>query len=215
MGNWWSKKKPQIIKNVDIIVLGDNVQKENLLVVRAGLWSSASTSDKEGHKSFLKSFRRHGNLFSCASFLDRPEQIYYIRDDTRINIKLYNSAGYQKYNPTETSESFGFILVYDINNKKTFETLEKVHIPHILDQYSNYKVLLVGTDRNSRLNNEIREVSIEQAKYMAKKFGFKFYEFVPPRLDTPNIISDLVDLIINNNEMEEDDGVSDIPIIEK
>eukprot|EP00005_Dracoamoeba_jomungandri_P005523 CAMPEP_0174260734 /NCGR_PEP_ID=MMETSP0439-20130205/10405_1 /TAXON_ID=0 /ORGANISM="Stereomyxa ramosa, Strain Chinc5" /LENGTH=161 /DNA_ID=CAMNT_0015345047 /DNA_START=164 /DNA_END=646 /DNA_ORIENTATION=+ len=97
-------------------------------------------------------------------------------DQSKMNLQLWDTAGQEQYRTITQSYyrgSHGVVLAYDITNKQSFTNLS-----HWFKEVSSYarkdiKCVLVGCKSDM---DEYREVSTEEAKELADKRGFPFFE---------------------------------------
>ena len=99
-------------------------------------------------------------------------------DGDRVKVQIWDTAGDPKYRTLQDSYykgAQGFMLVYDISNKKSFENLDKWYKAIKVDNKNsnNIKVILVG---NKSDLEEKREITEEEGKNKAESFGFSFLE---------------------------------------
>ena len=78
---------------------------------------------------------------------------------------------------SELKNSDCVILVFDVNNKKSFEEVENI-IGYSKDKFKNKNLIyLIGNKIDLTLNDEYeREVSKEDALKLAKENNFKYFE---------------------------------------
>jgi Ras-related protein Rab-8A len=113
------------------------------------------------------------NIIGTAGMnLDR--KILKINEDT-LRIMIYDTAGHDRFRQIVTSHykgANGVVLVYDVTDQKTFSSVTEwmAHINNNADK--NVKILLVG----NKVDLENREVTFEQGKELAMKFGVDFME---------------------------------------
>ena len=126
-------------------------------------------------------------------------------DGDRVKVQIWDTAGDPKYRSLQDSYykgAQGFMLVYDISNKKSFENLDKWYKAIKVDNKNsnNIKVILVG---NKSDLGENRQVTEEEGKNKAKIFGFPYIE--TSSLNGQNIDEAfflLVKEVYNNNKNE-------------
>ena len=93
-----------------------------------------------------------------------------------VLLTIWDCAGFQihieaiKYRIMEAS---GFILVYDVGNRSSFENLKKWYALIKENAQQNWIGELIGNVKDSENK---REVSIQEAVNFAKKFGLNFRE---------------------------------------
>ena len=92
-----------------------------------------------------------------------------------IKIKIHDTAGQERYRSIALSSirnALGIVLVYAINKKETFETLNQ-WIEQINNADKSKPIILVG---NKCDLSESREVTYEEGEKYASEHGFHFYE---------------------------------------
>ena len=124
-------------------------------------------------------------------------------------IYFYDTAGQEKFRAISFNMikySDGIVLMYDITNKKSFASISQ-WINSIKEiKEDNFPLVLIG---NKCDLEEKREVTKEEGKKVADKFGFLFYE--TSNKNGKNIekaCKDLIVKIIKRNEMLIKSGVA-------
>ena len=93
-----------------------------------------------------------------------------------IKIELWDTAGQERFRNIAKNyfqSSDGFLLVYDLTKKSSFENLEFWNTQINLNAPKETKYILVGNKKD--LENQ-REVQIEEGEDFAKKNNIKFFE---------------------------------------
>jgi small GTP-binding protein len=100
----------------------------------------------------------------------------HIFDNKKYIFKIYDTVGQERYNSVSSSSikvSDGFILVYDVNQKETFDRIEKWMNFIIQNAEIDKKVLiLIG----NKIDINEREVEEEIAKKFAEDNNMKYFE---------------------------------------
>jgi Ras-related protein Rab-1A len=116
-------------------------------------------------------------------------------DNKKIKLEIWDTAGMERYRiltKNYFNGSDGFIILYDITNRESFNNINN-WIQQIKDLVGdNLKCILFGN--KSDLNKE-REVNINEGKELSKLFNFPFYE--TSAKDGTNIEKGLNSIIIN------------------
>ena len=106
------------------------------------------------------------------NFQDKIIQI----EDKKIRLQIWDTAGQERFRNVTKSyfqTNQGFVLVYDITDKNSFDNLEFWMDQIKLNGPKNAKIILVGN--KCELSNE-RKVSIEDGENFAKKYDIPFFE---------------------------------------
>ena len=93
-----------------------------------------------------------------------------------IKIELWDTAGQERFRNIAKNyfqSSDGFLLVYDLTKKSSFENLEFWNTQINLNAPKETKYILVG---NKKDLEDQREVKIEEGEDFAKKNNIKFFE---------------------------------------
>ena len=99
---------------------------------------------------------------ATIGILIRHKSIY--MRDMRINLIIVETAGQERYRSIAMNfvkSAHGAILLYDITNISTFESLQKYYIKNIEEINPNIKYIIVGN--NSDLEN-YRSISREEVR---------------------------------------------------
>ncbi|KAL6052371.1 Ras- protein Rap-1A [Balamuthia mandrillaris] len=98
-------------------------------------------------------------------------------DGMQVLLEIYDTAGTDKgtsFRDTHTKQGDGFVLIYSITKKSTFDDLAKFRQQIInLKEQSNVPMVLVG---NMRDLEDQRAVSTEEGKALAEEWGAGFVE---------------------------------------
>ena len=108
--------------------------------------------------------------------LDFKQKKIVLEDGKEINIRLFDTAGQERYKSISINlikKANGILLIYDITNKSSFNSIEQ-WMDNIAEISStNTKVILVGNKCD--LNGE-RQVTKEEGERKAKEYNLPFYE---------------------------------------
>jgi len=110
---------------------------------------------------------------------------FYKYENKIIKVNIWDTAGQERFFSiinTYYKGAKGALLVYDITRKNTFDNIEKWFNELISINSNRISVCLLGNKSDLSL---LRQVSIDEARNKAKKFGFRFYE--TSALDSSNI----------------------------
>lgn len=95
-------------------------------------------------------------------------------DGKEIKIKIHDTAGQERYKSIVVSairNAFGIILVYSINQRESFISLDN-WLDEIKNTGINKPIIIVG----NKCDLSDRKVSYEEGEAYARQHGFKFYE---------------------------------------
>ena len=133
----------------------------------------------------------------CIDFQDKFINI----NGKKIRIEIWDTAGQERFRNIAKNyfqSSDGFLLVYDITKKSSFEKLDFWNEQINLNAPKNTKYILIGNKKD--LNNE-REVSKEDGDNFANKNNIQFYETSAKDGTNVNYVFELLAKeIINNGE---------------
>ena len=127
--------------------------------------------------SLLKRYTKDpfSGVYSTTVGMDFQDKIIDI-ENKKVKLQIWDTAGQERFGNVTKSyfqSSHGFIVVYDITDKESFDKLnfwmEKIK----LNGPQNVKTILVGNKCD--LINE-RQVSFEEGENFAKKWNIKFFE---------------------------------------
>lgn len=107
-----------------------------------------------------------GVVFSCRQFQFKKYKY-------PIKVHFWDTAGQERFRsivPMYYRGSSVILLIYDINNRQSFQNIMDYWIGQIKDE-NCFKIYLIGNKRD--LN---RQVSEGEAKLLAKKHGFEYKE---------------------------------------
>ena len=107
--------------------------------------------------------------------IDFQTKLININDKT-IKVELWDTAGQERFRNIAKNyfqSSDGFLIVYDITSKDSFEKLSFWNEQINLNAPEKTKYIIVG---NKKDLEEKREVKTEEGENLAKKNNVKFYE---------------------------------------
>ena len=97
-------------------------------------------------------------------------------ENKKIKLRMWDNVGQERFRNIENyyyKSCHGLVLVYDITDKGSFETINFWLAKIKLDGPKNIKLMLVGN--KCELSNE-RKVSIEEGENLAKEYDIPFFE---------------------------------------
>ncbi|KAF9811026.1 hypothetical protein SFRURICE_001101 [Spodoptera frugiperda] len=98
------------------------------------------------------------------------------RHDKRVKLQIWDTAGQERYRTITTAYyrgAMGFILMYDITNEESFNSVQDWVTQIKTYSWDNAQVILVG---NKCDMEEERVVSTERGMQLAEQLGVEFYE---------------------------------------
>ena len=130
-----------------------------------------------GQSSLLKKYCKNefSNSYITTVGIDFQVKILTI-NNIKIKIQIWDTAGEERYrvvakNYFNTSD--GFIIMYDITNRESFDSVSN-WVEQIKESTPNYKKSVIFGNKSDL--NKLRDVQINEGKELAKKHDFKFFE---------------------------------------
>ena len=119
--------------------------------------------------------------------------------DKRVKLQIWDHSNGQKWSPTITKNYFngvlGFILMYDITNEKSFDSLEN-WLKHIRTHHNKSKTILIGNKCDLK---EERVISHNKGKEFADSLNMEFYETsTKDNIEIENAIKGITDSILKS-----------------
>merc|ERR1711931_216224 len=118
------------------------------------------------------------------------------RGDKRVKLQIWDTAGQERYRTITTAYyrgAMGFILMYDITNEESFNSVQDWSTQIKTYSWDNAQVVLVG---NKCDMEEERVVSTEKGKQLAEQLGFEFFETsAKENINVKAVFERLVDII--------------------
>ena len=109
--------------------------------------------------------------------IDFKQKKLKLKNGQEIRLRIYDTAGQERFKSVAISfikKAEGVILIYDIGNKATFESLEE-WIKNIKESgKENLPIILVGNKCD--LPPEKRQVELIEGKDKAEEFNLPFFE---------------------------------------
>jgi len=150
-----------------------------------------------GKTSFL--FRYADDSFTSAfvSTVDIDFKVKTVfRNDKRVKLQIWDTAGQERYRTITTAYyrgAMGFILMYDITNEESFNSVQDWSTQIKTYSWDNAQVTLAG---NKCDMEDERVVSNERGKQLAEQLGFEFFETsAKDNINVKQVFERLVDLI--------------------
>uniref|UniRef100_A0A8W7PU78 Ras-related protein Rab-3 n=1 Tax=Anopheles coluzzii TaxID=1518534 RepID=A0A8W7PU78_ANOCL len=98
------------------------------------------------------------------------------RHDKRVKLQIWDTAGQERYRTITTAYyrgAMGFILMYDITNEESFNSVQDWVTQIKTYSWDNAQVILVG---NKCDMEDERVISFERGKQLADQLGVEFFE---------------------------------------
>uniref|UniRef100_H2Z2R3 Ras-related protein Rab-3 n=1 Tax=Ciona savignyi TaxID=51511 RepID=H2Z2R3_CIOSA len=118
------------------------------------------------------------------------------RHDKRVKLQIWDTAGQERYRTITTAYyrgAMGFILMYDITNEESFNSVQDWSTQIKTYSWDNAQVTLVG---NKCDMEDERVISTERGKQLADQLGFEFFETsAKDNVNVKQVFERLVDLI--------------------
>ena len=109
--------------------------------------------------------------------IDFKQKKLKLKNGQEVRLRIYDTAGQERFKSVAVSfikKAEGVILIYDIGNKATFESLEE-WIKNIKESgKENLPIILVGNKCD--LPPEKRQVELIEGKDKAEEFNLPFFE---------------------------------------
>ena len=165
-----------------------------------------------GKTSIIKRYCNNQFSPSYISTVGIDFETKYLRLNGKIiNLQIWDTAGQERYKVLAKNyykNSDGFIIVYDITDKKSFNNVAN-WITQIKDSASeNVKCVLLG---NKCDLEGLRQVDINQGKDLANNYHLKFYETSAQKGNNiQKVFTDLVKGFLNDDNFVNDSERSSI-----
>lgn len=118
------------------------------------------------------------------------------RHDKRVKLQIWDTAGQERYRTITTAYyrgAMGFILMYDITNEESFNSVQDWVTQIKTYSWDNAQVILVG---NKCDMEDERVISFERGKQLAEQLGVEFFETsAKENVNVKAVFERLVDII--------------------
>ncbi|XP_046677105.1 ras-related protein Rab-3 isoform X2 [Homalodisca vitripennis] len=118
------------------------------------------------------------------------------RHDKRVKLQIWDTAGQERYRTITTAYyrgAMGFILMYDITNEESFNSVQDWVTQIKTYSWDNAQVILVG---NKCDMEDERVISFERGKQLAEQLGIEFFETsAKENIHVKAVFERLVDII--------------------
>ena len=94
----------------------------------------------------------------------------------KVRLNIWDTAGQEKYRSLGKhfyKDSYIIILVYDITQKASFQSIKEIWYPEILKNGEEYSIVAVVGNKSDKYTEE--EVNEEEASSFTKEIGSKFF----------------------------------------
>ena len=130
-----------------------------------------------GKSSLLNKYTKNEFFDKYITTIGIDFQIKYLTlNNKKIKLQIWDTAGQERYRVVAKSyfnTSDGFIIIYDITNRESFNNVNNWIEQIISISGDNVKCIIFG-NKDDLINR--REVKMEEGEQLAKKYNFKFYE---------------------------------------
>lgn len=118
------------------------------------------------------------------------------RQDKRVKLQIWDTAGQERYRTITTAYyrgAMGFILMYDVTNEESFNSVHDWCTQIKTYSWDNAQVVLVG---NKCDMEDERVISFERGKQLADSLGLEFFETsAKENINVRAVFERLVDII--------------------
>ncbi|XP_076302391.1 LOW QUALITY PROTEIN: ras-related protein Rab-3-like [Lasioglossum baleicum] len=118
------------------------------------------------------------------------------RHDKRVKLQIWDTAGQERYRTITTAYyrgAMGFILMYDITNEESFNSVQDWVTQIKTYSCDNAQVILVG---NKCDMEDERVITTERGKQLADQLGVQFFEAsAKENINIKTVFEQLVDII--------------------
>jgi small GTP-binding protein len=136
----------------------------------------------------------------------------FLVDEKNYQLDILLTAGGDDFSPMRVAymrQGRGFLLVYAIDNRKSFEEIETYH-RDILNTKGKRKVPVVICGNNCDLEDQ-RQVSKEEGEELAKKLNSRFFEIsAKTNTNIENAFSAVVKEVEKEDEKEDSEASSQV-----
>ena len=136
-----------------------------------------------------------------VDFVSKPEII----NDKNINVKLWDTAGQERFKaltPSYLRGAEGIVLVYDVTNSESFESL-KFWIDSLKSNLGENSLPIVIN--GNKIDLDDRDISAEDAKKFAQENNFKYFETsAKSGIGVDELFREIVNQILEKKDKTED-----------
>lgn len=119
-----------------------------------------------------------------------------VRREKRMKLQIWDTAGQERYRTITTAYyrgAMGFILMYDVTNEESFNSVQDWVTQIKTYSWDNAQVILVGNKSDMEAE---RVVTYDRGKQLADQLGLEFFETsAKENINVKNVFERLVDII--------------------
>ena len=177
-------------------------QNNILEIIKIGCFGHSNAGKKDLVRKYIKNDNDDLVLSTVGIEYFITKRI--LSDGKEYIIKFYDTAGQKRYwslTLRSVKNCDGFIFIYDINNKRTFDLINEwfQDIYYIKDE--NFPLILIG---NKCDLDEKREVSEEEGFKAAEKYKTTYFETIAKEgINVERSINELLNKIIKYKKFQE------------
>ena len=148
----------------------ESSSEELITIMTLGKWSV-------GKSSFILKFteNRFENTYLTTVGLDFRFRLVNIKD-IQYKVLFYDTVGQEKYHsiaPNIIKKANGIIIMYDITNKSTFDSIPEILKTIEEEKGKDFPMILIGNKIDLEIERLIKK---EEAEELAEKYGMEFFE---------------------------------------
>lgn len=136
-----------------------------------------------------------------------------IRKEKRMKLQIWDTAGQERYRTITTAYyrgAMGFILMYDVTNEDSFNSVQDWVTQIKTYSWDNAQVILVGNKSDIERD---RVISYDRGKQLADQLGLEFFETsAKENINVKNVFERLVDIICDkmSDGLEADQAMGNV-----
>uniref|UniRef100_A0A6G1S7E1 Ras-related protein Rab-3 n=1 Tax=Aceria tosichella TaxID=561515 RepID=A0A6G1S7E1_9ACAR len=136
-----------------------------------------------------------------------------IRKEKRMKLQIWDTAGQERYRTITTAYyrgAMGFILMYDVTNEDSFNSVQDWVTQIKTYSWDNAQVILVGNKSDIERD---RVISYDRGKQLADQLGLEFFETsAKENINVKNVFERLVDIICDkmSDGLEADQSMGNV-----
>lgn len=136
-----------------------------------------------------------------------------IRREKRMKLQIWDTAGQERYRTITTAYyrgAMGFILMYDVTNEESFNSVQDWVTQIKTYSWDNAQVILVGNKSDMEAE---RVVTYDRGKQLADQLGLEFFETsAKENINVKNVFERLVDIICDkmSDSLESDQSMTNM-----